>query len=395
MTRASQAAGGPTRTRVLCIVAGLPAGGAERQLALLLRGLDRAAFEPGLLIFNAAEKVHYREVLDQPIWFRALGLSGGSAAKLIWPIISGIDRAVREFAPDVVYATLNVANHTTRLSKLLFRWLPPIVTSVRVGYTAGYRWREKLAERLLWRLSASIVCNAPATKDELMADLGLPGSRVAFIPNGIDPSFFDIDAGDPPSWWPQGRVALTVGRLSDQKNHLALVEALSAINRSHGLGEWKFVCVGEGEREGAVHSAIAAAGLSETVLLHRPVSDLRPLYRAAELVVMPSRFEGMPNVALEAQAAACPVAITVPANRAGVVSPESGYLLDDDLAAALAQVLAVSAEQLKARGQIARTRMLAEYSSDKMIQRTQQLLRQVATGAQDLRIHPAGEKALS
>ena len=46
-----------SRCRVLCVIAGMPAGGAERQLALLLDGLDRRAFEPGLLIFNAAEKV--------------------------------------------------------------------------------------------------------------------------------------------------------------------------------------------------------------------------------------------------------------------------------------------------------------------------------------------------
>jgi glycosyltransferase involved in cell wall biosynthesis len=369
------------RCRVLFVIAGLPAGGAERQLTLLLRGLDRASFEPGLLIFNAAEKIHYRDVFDTPLWFRALGLGGASATKLLWPILSGVGRAVRDFAPDVVYSTLNVANHTVRLSQLVLRWSAPIVTSVRVSYRDGYRQREKLSERLLWRRSAAIVCNAAATRDEMIADLGIDGKRLSVVVNGIDPTFFSSDALDLPSWWPQGRVALTLGRFSRQKNHLALIQALSLAARRQGLDDWSFVFVGEGPLHAAVRSAIVSAGLDGRILVRPPVAHPGALYRAAKLLIMPSLFEGMPNVALEAQASGCPVAITEAANRSGVVCAEDGFVLESDLAQSLSAVLRSSDQELLARGRKARLHMLAEFSVQKMIGRTQSLLWQVAGNA--------------
>jgi hypothetical protein len=51
--------------RILLVIAGLPAGGAERQMALLARHLDRERFIPGLLIFGRRERVHYTEVFDR------------------------------------------------------------------------------------------------------------------------------------------------------------------------------------------------------------------------------------------------------------------------------------------------------------------------------------------
>lgn len=361
------------RCKVLFVVAGLPAGGAERQLVLLLRGLDHERFDPGLLIFNRPEKIHYRDVLDQPLWFRSLGLSGNRATLLLWPILAGINRAVSEFRPEVVFATLNVANHTTRMSRLVFGWKTPLVTSVRVGYRDGYSLREKVAERLLWRQSSAIVCNASTTRDEIVADIGIPLSRVDVVPNGVDRGYFEQSTATLPPWWPQGRVALTVARFSEQKNHLTLIEEISRIKQLGKLGEWRFVFVGEGPLEDRIRRAINAAELQDRILLRPTVSDLNPLYRAATLFVMPSRFEGMPNVVLEAQASGCPVAITAAANRAGVVAPGQGFTLGDNLCS-LTAVLANSEQELAARGTAARRRIQAEFSVDGMVHRMEQIL---------------------
>lgn len=155
-----------SRVRVLFIIAGMPKGGAERQLSLLMQGLDREEFEVGLLIFNSAEKVRYP--IDRCEWFRALGYSGSSKLRLFLPICWGINRAVRQWRPDVVYATLNVANHTTRLSKILFRWRAPVITSVR-NTLETYSRLNLWAERLLYPWSDRIVVNGAFVKDELIA----------------------------------------------------------------------------------------------------------------------------------------------------------------------------------------------------------------------------------
>jgi glycosyltransferase involved in cell wall biosynthesis len=364
--------------RALFVVAGLPAGGAERQLVLLLRGLDRGAFTPGLLIFNGQDKVHYRDVFEELRWFRALSLSGHSAARLLWPILAGINRAVREFAPDVVFSTLNVANHTVRASRLLYRWAAPIVTSVRADFRQGYRLRERIAERLLWRSSDYIVCNSPAVRDDMIVDLGIPASRIGVVANGLDPIFFEAPTVAPPAWWPQGRAALVVGRFSPEKNHLGMIKAVSRLDRAGKLSDWRFVLVGEGPLENDIRAAISNAGLGQRVALQAPVPDPWRLYHAATVVVIPSRMEALPNVALEAQAAGRPVAITAGANRAGVVDAGSGFFLGQDLCSALADVLSTSDDELARRGAAARQRMLDRFSADVMVQEMQRLLRRVA-----------------
>ncbi|MEX2454648.1 MAG: glycosyltransferase, partial [Rhodospirillaceae bacterium] len=237
---------GDTRRRVLLVIAGLPAGGAERQMALLAQGLDRSRFAPGLLIFNREDRVHYREAITGDIWFRALGLSGSSAPRLAPALLRGIAAAVRDFAPDIVHSSLNVANHMVRASALLYGWRTPIITSVRNDFTAGYRAREKFAERILWRRSAAITCNADRVRDQIVSALPIPPNRVVTIPNGIDESFFSDISPPPPAWWPDGHVALCIGRFTDQKNPLGLIRAFARISTGEAIANWKLAFVGEG-----------------------------------------------------------------------------------------------------------------------------------------------------
>ena len=366
------------RTRVLLVIAGLPAGGAERQMTLLARSLDRSSFEVGLLIFNAEEKIHYREVLKAPPWFRALDLSPRKDRALLLPrLMIGIAQAVRDFAPDMVHASLNVANHAVRASALALRWRTPIVTSVRVDFRSGYARRDKLMERLLWRRSAHVVCNVEATRQQLISDLGMPPDRVSTIPIGVDMEFLGLQSATPPAWWPEGPVALTVGRFTTQKNHLGLISALAEIAGNGGLSEWKFVFLGEGPLESEVVAAVTAAGLRDRITVRPPITDIAAAYRAARLLIMPSLFEGMPNAAVEAAAAGCPVAITEAANRAGVVVPGLGWVLDGTLAPALRPVLALPAETLAETGRRAAADVAERFSADRMVRATAALYRDI------------------
>ena len=366
------------RTRVLLVIAGLPAGGAERQMTLLARSLDRSSFEVGLLIFNAEEKIHYREVLKAPPWFRALDLSPRKDRALLLPrLMIGIAQAVRDFAPDMVHASLNVANHAVRASALALRWRTPIMTSVRVDFRSGYARRDKLMERLLWRRSAHVVCNVEATRQQLISDLGMPPDRVSTIPIGVDMEFLGLQSATPPAWWPEGPVALTVGRFTTQKNHLGLISALAEIAGNGGLSEWKFVFLGEGPLESEVVAAVTAAGLRDRITVRPPITDIAAAYRAARLLIMPSLFEGMPNAAVEATALACPVAIAAAANRAGVVVPGLGWVLDGTLAPALRPVLALPAETLAETGRRAAADVAERFSADRMVRATAALYRDI------------------
>lgn len=366
----------PPRRRILLAIAGLPAGGAERQMALLAQGMDRTRFEPGLLIFNRAEKIHYRDVLDTDIWFRALGLSGGSRLQLVPRIIRGIHQAVHDFQPDIVHSSLNVANHMVRAAALLSRRKTKIVTSVRNDFSIGYRPSEKLIERLLCRRSDAITCNNDKILDQLVTGLSLPSKRISMIPNGIDNRFFDAGTGTLPEWWPSGPVALSIGRFTRQKNHLALIKAFAAAAGQDAIPGWSLVIVGEGPLHTDMKSAIDAAGLADRVLIRPPEPDVAPFYRASALVIAPSLFEGMSNVCIEAAASGIPVVASPAAAPGALIAEGGGWLIGDDpedMTTGLIRILQLPATDLQAAGARAKQYALENHSVSRMIRETMTL----------------------
>jgi glycosyltransferase involved in cell wall biosynthesis len=349
---------------VLLVIAGLPAGGAERQMALLAHHLDRATFEPGLLIFGRRERIHYAQLVDDVPWFRSLELSHAVPRPLLPArLFGGLRRAVAEFRPDILHSSLNKANQALRATAMLSGWRSPIVTSVRNDFRHGYSRSEKWAERLLVHRSRRVIANSEAVRRQLIEDLSLSPERVVTVNNGIDPRFFGDTAAPPPEWWPSGRVALMVGRFSAQKDHLGLMRLLAGFEASGRLADWHFVLVGEGPLE----AAIRAAAPPGRVTIRPPMDDLRPLYRAASVLLLPSRWEGMPNVALEAQASGCPVALTPAANAASVVDAGSGWILEEPVARSLDCVLATPAAEFRRMGSEARHGVVRRFSVEAMV----------------------------
>jgi len=369
------------KTRILLVIAGLPAGGAERQMVLLAKMLDRSVYEVGFLIFNAAGKIYFRDIFEIPLWFRALGLSRQGDGLLLVPrLIAGLHRAVADFKPDAVHASLNVANQATRLTALLRRWNVPIVTSVRVDFRAGYRPYEKKLERLLWRRSDHIICNAETTRMQLIEDLAVPPNRVSTILNGIDEKFFIQSDRPKPSWWPGGQVALIVGRFKPQKNHLGLLAAIEYLAKTNSLYNWNFVFLGEGPLDSQIRGAIKSAGLQDRIIVVPPQSDLSTLYRTANLFILPSLFEGLSNALLEAVACGCPVAVTPGANNAGIIVPDRGWLLSDPLELSLEKALQATDFDRAAAAARASSYFAAIYTAREMAAKTAEIYESVTRG---------------
>jgi glycosyltransferase involved in cell wall biosynthesis len=188
--------------------------------------------------------------------------------------------------------------------------VPHLVVTEHIVGASHSSAQRGLKRRELERADAvTAVCGAVA--DSLVRDYGVDRGRVRVVPNGADAP----DAWrerDPARRWRDHFGAgfarplwVCVARLEEQKGHAVLIEALAVVGK-RGLD---FTCAlaGDGSLRNALEVAVAAHGLEGRVKFLGHVEDVGALLAAADAVVLPSRWEGLPLVLLEALARGRPV----------------------------------------------------------------------------------------
>ncbi|MEW6336827.1 MAG: glycosyltransferase family 1 protein [Acidobacteriota bacterium] len=163
------------------------------------------------------------------------------------------------------------------------------------------RWaraRARMAIRSM-RRAAAVHAISSFARDELLATVSIPASRVVAVPLAVGAPFTP-KAGAAP------RHLLFVGGADPHKN-LPLLLSMMADPRAGALPP--LVVAGPAASDGPLRAAIESAGLSDRVVVHPPESDegLAELYRHALALLMPSLSEGFGLPALEAMACGCPV----------------------------------------------------------------------------------------
>jgi glycosyltransferase involved in cell wall biosynthesis len=162
------------------------------------------------------------------------------------------------------------------------------------------RWLPQLAGRTLVipngvRLDGPI---APASKADLMSELGIPGQPGPFL-------------------------ILFAGRLTHEKGVDTLISSLALLRDSH------VVCLlaGEGDQRSTLERMTADLGLADRIRFLGFRTDVPRLLRQVDLLVLPSRFEGLPLVLLEAMSAGCPVVATAVDGPAEILRGRESALL--------------------------------------------------------------------
>lgn len=188
------------------------------------------------------------------------------------------------------------------------------------GRMAGvYLW----IERLLARWSDAIIAVSDQEADEGRAELGAGAERIRVIPNGVDTTHFA----------PEGEIAertddpliVCVGRISEQKGQDIAIRALARMKNERA----KLRLVGDeyppGQRD-RLQQLAGELGVAKRIEWWGKVSDTAPQFRAADVVIAPSRWEGMSLVFLEAMACGAAMVVSDVAGSqavdgAGVVVP--------------------------------------------------------------------------
>jgi glycosyltransferase involved in cell wall biosynthesis len=354
--------------RLVFLLQDLKFGGTQRQVLELARRLDPAKFRPEIWLLAAGDDlVPLAREWDLPVtWLARQKLVGPAALTNLW-------LQLRRRPIDLLVLFTVVPNIWGRIFGRLAR-VPVILGNCRGG---GSPRRQH--ERWLWPLADRILCNVWDLQGTMTGRYGVPADRITVIHNGVDAEFFQ----PPPAGTRNGPPkVLSVARLVPDKDHETLIRAFHLAAAAHPEAElW---LVGDGPRRETLQQLAGQLLPPDRIKFLPGQADLRPRFHQADIMVLSSVFEALPNVVLEAMAAGLPVVATRVGGLAEVVEPgRTGWLVAPRdvpaLAAALAQLLA-DPEARQAFGRAARQRVLEKFSMDAMVRRHEEVFLDLLSG---------------
>jgi len=344
-------------------------GGTQTHLLHLLAGLDRRRFRPALATLNLDPRLAERlEALEVTV--TNLGLRG--AVRLsTWRAVRKLAAAARRERTALVHGFLFQGNLLAAAVSLLGR--TRCVTSVR-NVDAGKRWRDRRLSRMAHARAARVVFNSKLVRDFTLRREGISPEKAVVIFNGVE----DCSLAPPPRTGAGPRI-VCVASLREKKGHRHLLDALSRLRPRYP--DLRLLLAGEGPLREPLERMAGSMGLAGAVefLGHRP--DVASVLASADIFVMSSLEEGMPNALLEAMSAGLPPVVTrVGGNEEVVGEGEAGLLVPAADPAALASALDSllgDEERRRRMGSAARRRFEQNFTIDRMIAAYQSLYDEV------------------
>ena len=349
-------------------------GGQAEHVRALVRGLPPGRFQ----VTIACGPV-------RPDWLADVRAAGAEVAALRlgkWGGPSQIARLARWFRaqrPDLVHLHGQFAGGwgraAARLARVPCLLYTPHATEIRSRHL---RSLYALSERALARFCDAIVYVSEANRDAALAQGWVRPDQAVVIPNGVDATGLRRAAemtGDPrPGLGLKAGTPLVLqaGRLHPQKGPDILLAAARQVI-SH-KPEVVFLLAGDGPQRAALEHASAALRLGASVRILGWREDVPALMAASDVVVLASRWEGLPYALLEAMALARPCVATEVGGCPEAIEPgESGLLVPPEDPAALAEaILALLAdrERAQALGQAAAKRVEERFSVHRSVAET-------------------------
>ncbi|MGH2637072.1 MAG: glycosyltransferase, partial [Actinomycetota bacterium] len=287
----------------------LAGGGAERSLAALAPHYSARGLE--------LEVAYLRPVVGLQPEFERAGIRlfdlSGPRGRLGW--VDRCARLVRSVRPDLIHTTLFESDLAGRAAGAITR-VPVVSSLVNVTYTEaqlddpnlrpwkvrGARFLDAVSARRVVRFHAITVHVA----DEMSRRLRLDRSRVDVVPRGRDPKQLGrrterrrSKARSSLGVEPATPVVLAAARQEYQKGLDVLLEAFERVVRREPRARL-LVAGRDGNQTRELEEIVARFGLDGSVTFLGVRSDIEDLMCAADLFVMPSRWEGLGSVLIEA-----------------------------------------------------------------------------------------------
>jgi len=301
-----------TRVKLLLVESGRAVGGTERVLWELATRLPSARFDVRVWLSTDRGVDELAEALaaaDVPV-----DRVAEVESRWDWKGLFDTWARLRKLGPDLLHVH-HVWPAADRYLSLAARaaGVPHLVVTEHIVGESHSRGQRALKRNEL-RTADAVTAVTEAIVDTLVRDYAIERSLVRVVPNGAELPDEEEEAHLARAWrdrflsTPVKPLWVVAGRLEEQKGHDLLLEALVPLVRA-GL-DFTLIVAGEGSRRGWLEQRALSLGLSPRVQFVGQLEDVGGLLAAADGVVLPSRWEGLPLVLLEAMARGRPVVAT-------------------------------------------------------------------------------------
>lgn len=369
---------------ILFVARSLDRGGAERYLTSLAIGLRGRGHDVRIAVFYGGGAFE-SEAWSADVEVVDLRKSGR------WDVVGFGARLValeREYRPDVVYGVLTIPS----MLSLSARWSvrSRVVWGVQnTGYDAvATDWLDRVTGRfevMVARRADMVVANSESGRLHLLRR-GMPAEKIAVIPNGVDTDVFSPDRAARSRLRAEVGVGANerligiVGRIDPVKDHVSFLEAAAVVSSQRS--DVRFVVVGDGPEHlvTELRGRAEAIGIAQFTTWLGSRDDIPAVMSALDVLVSSSVSEGMPNVLVEGMACGVPCVVTDVGDSAAAIDTTGAVCPPGDvgaLAAGISDVLQrLEADDVGIRD-AARARVLAEYTIEMLVARTESLLERI------------------
>ncbi len=364
--------------RLLFAIKGLviAGGGAERVFVEVVNALSARGHEIHVATFDHPDQELFYDVApDIRIHLFGAGEPGVSTPRSNIPKIM---RRIRKLAADIQPDAAAAFMHSTYVpvaAGLIGSGVPMILSEHTAGAHFAGRPLEKALTRLVQKLSFAKTVVSPIIKSEHAPAFH---RNLIVLPNPVD-----MNAFAPAREIAPDKVILCVGGLRVEKDQESLIAAFEQIADRHP--GWKLRLVGDGTTRPQIEAQIARSPVAGRIQLPGVLKDVPAEYAKAAIVAMPSRYEALPMVAIEAMASGRPViGFSDCAGAAALIRNDvNGLLIDpaNGRVTALAEALETLITDEDLRRSLSRQApdTVQSYSLDAVVDRWETLLQAAAS----------------
>jgi glycosyltransferase involved in cell wall biosynthesis len=380
---------------ILYIIPRPEIGGAERQLLMLIRGLDRSRFCPHVVCLDGGGSLlsDFQEAAETCLVLNRRKAFDAGALLALRTHILGLH-------PSLVHSWLYIANLYGSVATRLSTRIPVIVAQRGLGIDPQHSrrkiWQMRLFNRLIARLSDRLIVNARAVA-EPMYDLGFSREKTDIVYNGLD---LDIRVTEQQQnalraelgLLPDETVLAAIARIDPKKDLETLLRAFANVHRQKGKTRLLIAGGGFPEYQKKLDRLAQELGIENHVHFLGFRDDPQVILSICDISVLSSLTEGLPNAILESMALGKPVVATEVGGVPELITHgEHGYLVPSgDHEQFACSILNMTPERAREMGQAAQQKAYAQFSCQAMIDATQKVYHHLL--ADNKEAHPVGDR---